>query len=282
VSAAVALLHHDRPHLELVRGGASEPPKAPPHIQPPSPGQQAFRCVDLGPRRCAAGHLQTPTTTRWTVTTGAFGVLHRQRTCLFCYRKEIHQADTRAITANASPAPRQTVYGPRGEQERITFQGNLADALALRLPPIRPEKLRPWVPRASNPGSRPRSVGPKALTRRERSELDILTAWLTYEGIYAQRPRSIEQCIEEPGPCPWVSCRLNLYLHVDEDTGIVKLSFPGKEIDELEETCAMRAALKGGMTLEEVGHLMNISPEWVRREEAGGLRKLKPYLGEDD
>lgn len=90
-----------------------------------------------------------------------------------------------------------------------------------------------------------------------------------------EHPTSRAQCVNMPRPCLFVSCRHHLYLDVNEETGSVKFNFPDKEVWELEETCALDAADRGGITLEEVGLIMNLTRERIRQLELSGLEKLK-------
>jgi DNA-directed RNA polymerase sigma subunit (sigma70/sigma32) len=71
-----------------------------------------------------------------------------------------------------------------------------------------------------------------------------------------------------------------LYLDVNEETGSIKLNFPDKEVYELEETCALDVAERGGITLEDVGILMNLTRERIRQVEALGLRKVRETIEE--
>ncbi len=89
------------------------------------------------------------------------------------------------------------------------------------------------------------------------------------------RPRTRADCINGPRPCMFVSCKHNLYLDVNPETGSIKLNFPDKEIWELEHTCALDVAEKGGITLEEVGEIMNLTRERIRQVETRGLMKLR-------
>lgn len=96
-------------------------------------------------------------------------------------------------------------------------------------------------------------------------------------------PTCRAQCVNMPRPCLYVSCRHNLYLDVNEETGSIKFNFPDKEIWELEETCALDVADRGGITLEEVGSIMNLTRERIRQLELSGLEKLKESSkGEDN
>jgi DNA-directed RNA polymerase sigma subunit (sigma70/sigma32) len=62
---------------------------------------------------------------------------------------------------------------------------------------------------------------------------------------------------------------------VNPETGSIKLNFPDKEIWELSETCALDVADRGGITLEEVGAIMNLTRERIRQVETRGLLKLR-------
>ena len=93
-----------------------------------------------------------------------------------------------------------------------------------------------------------------------------------------RRPRTRGECIQGENterPCPFVSCRHHLYLGVNERTGSIKLNFPGLEVWDLPESCALDVADRGEMTLEAVGELMNLTRERVRQLEASALEKLK-------
>ncbi|MBJ6764206.1 DNA-binding protein [Corallococcus sp. H22C18031201] len=90
-----------------------------------------------------------------------------------------------------------------------------------------------------------------------------------------ERPRTRADCVNGPRPCLFVSCKHNLYLDVNPETGSIKLNFPDKEIWELEHTCALDVAEKGGITLEEVGEIMNLTRERIRQVETRGLMKLR-------
>jgi len=93
--------------------------------------------------------------------------------------------------------------------------------------------------------------------------------------VEENRPRTRADCINGPRPCLFVSCKHNLYLDVNPETGSIKLNFPDKEIWELEHTCALDVAEKGGITLEEVGEIMNLTRERIRQVETRGLAKLR-------
>jgi hypothetical protein len=64
-------------------------------------------------------------------------------------------------------------------------------------------------------------------------------------------------------------------LDVSARTGAIKLNFPDLEVWEMNETCALDIADRGGATLEEVGAIMNLTRERIRQVEVKGLAKLQ-------
>lgn len=144
----------------------------------------------------------------------------------------------------------------------------------------------------SNPGSpaagedadsdmgrkRARTMSRKEMMRERRKAVarGELLEILEYD-----RPRTRADCISGPRPCLFVSCRYHLYLDVNPETGSVKLNFPEMEVWELHETCALDVAERGGVTLEEVGHIMNLTRERIRQVEVRGLQKLKDVQESD-
>ena len=84
-------------------------------------------------------------------------------------------------------------------------------------------------------------------------------------------------------PCPWVGCRYHLWAE-PASLGRVRVVFPDLEPWEVPATCALDMADQGGLTLEEVGHFMNLTRERVRQLEATALdeltRRLRPLVGE--
>ncbi len=93
--------------------------------------------------------------------------------------------------------------------------------------------------------------------------------------IETSRPRSRADCANGPRPCMFIACKHHLYLDVNPATGSIKLNFPDMEVWELAETCALDVADRGGITLEEVGSIMNLTRERIRQVETRGLLKLR-------
>jgi hypothetical protein len=133
---------------------------------------------------------------------------------------------------------------------------------------IRPKQLRFKWPRKCSSLPRARSITSKRLTREERKQAEVL-AFLEV-GWDANRPVTRADCEGIARPCPWVSCRYNLYLDV-ADNGSVKINFPGREPGDMPATgsCVLdvadRVAQGDTVSLEEVGKLMNLGIERVRQ-----------------
>jgi hypothetical protein len=88
------------------------------------------------------------------------------------------------------------------------------------------------------------------------------------------RPQTRDDCASVPRPCPFVSCRYNMYLDVRED-GALRFNFPDREPHEMIASCALDLASDGPRTLDLVGGLMGVSKERARQLEASGLKKVK-------
>jgi hypothetical protein len=119
---------------------------------------------------------------------------------------------------------------------------------------------------------RSKTIARKQMLRERRRMVaqGTLPEILDYE-----RPVHRSECREGVRPCLYVSCRYHLYLDVNPVTGSIKINFPDKEPWELEDTCALDVAERGGITLEEVGEIMNLTRERIRQVEVSGLDKLR-------
>jgi len=122
----------------------------------------------------------------------------------------------------------------------------------------------------------PERSGPRTINvqRLSRAELDFGRALYPDSGQHAKRPKTRAECRCTERPCPWVACIWHLYLDVDPVNGSIKLNHPDLEPWELEESCALDVAERDGLTLEDVGEILNLTREAVRRVEARGLAKL--------
>jgi hypothetical protein len=129
----------------------------------------------------------------------------------------------------------------------------------------------------------------RTISIRRLSKAELNRGKLLYPEQDYWKPQTRADCVDMERPCPYVSCKYHLYVDVHPLRGSIKVNFPDVEIWEMTETCALDVADRGGITLEEVGEIMNLTRERVRQVETAGLAKLaaiqdmarmKDYLGE--
>lgn len=118
---------------------------------------------------------------------------------------------------------------------------------------------------------------PKTMSRREmlRERRRRERAGEIIEVAEYDRPKTRADCASGPRPCLFVACKHHLYLDVNPETGSIKINFPDRDVWELDETCALDVAERGGVTLEDVGDILNLTRERVRQVEVTGLQKLR-------
>jgi hypothetical protein len=123
---------------------------------------------------------------------------------------------------------------------------------------------------------RAKTIAMKRLTKEE-----LRIGALLYPERSYWRPESRGECSNVSRPCPYVSCKYHLYIDVNPRTGSIKVNFPDREVWELEHSCALDVAEQGGITLEEVGEILNLTRERIRQVEVRGLLKLKEVGGHE-
>ena len=116
---------------------------------------------------------------------------------------------------------------------------------------------------------RSKTIAPKRLSKEEIRTRDTMVM------PDVERPAKRADCFGHQRPCPFVTCKHHLYLDVNPETGSIKLNFPDLEVWEMKETCALDVADRGGITLEEVGEILNLTRERIRQVEVRGLLRLK-------
>jgi hypothetical protein len=163
-----------------------------------------------------------------------------------------------------------------GESE-LSGEAAAAGAVPEEGPPATSRKVRR---RGRRTRMRSKTIAMKRLTKEE-----LRLGALLYPPVDEPRPAERSQCRDAPRPCPWVSCKHHLYLDVNPETGSIKLNFPDLEVWDMKETCSLDIADRNGITLEEVGEIMNLTRERIRQVEVRGLLKLKmmsPIGGDGD
>jgi Sigma-70, region 4 len=152
----------------------------------------------------------------------------------------------------------------QGGAEELTQLGEQAAPSADAPPPVSRKVRQKRRTRA-----RSKTIAPKRLTKEEIQMGQLLLM------PDVDRPANRGECKDMPRPCPFVSCKHHLYLDVNPETGSIKLNFPDLEVWEMRETCSLDVADRGGITLEEVGEILNLTRERIRQVEVRGLLKLK-------
>lgn len=150
---------------------------------------------------------------------------------------------------------------------------------ARRLPIVTDD--RPGVVRAEpcerSPRVRAHTVSVKRLSKRELER--GAAEYPEQPGRDYLRPRTFEECdsvgLGDITPCPFVSCKHHLYLDVNPRTGSIKFNFPGREVDELPATCALRVAQHGGRTLDAVAEVMALTRQRLSQLEDRILDKIR-------
>ncbi|MEM6992204.1 MAG: sigma factor-like helix-turn-helix DNA-binding protein [Myxococcota bacterium] len=124
--------------------------------------------------------------------------------------------------------------------------------------------------------ARAKTIAMKRLTKEELRIGALLYPERTY-----WRPSTRGACANVARPCPYVSCKYHLYIDVNPTTGSIKVNFPDLEVWELKHSCALDVAQQGGITLEEVGEILNLTRERIRQVEVRGLMKLREAGGDE-
>ena len=114
----------------------------------------------------------------------------------------------------------------------------------------------------------------RTISIRRLSKAELNRGRVLYPEMDYWKPTSRQECLNMERPCPYVSCKYHLYIDVHPVRGSIKINFPDLEVWEMNETCALDVADRGGITLEEVGEIMNLTRERVRQVETAGLSKL--------
>lgn len=78
-----------------------------------------------------------------------------------------------------------------------------------------------------------------------------------------------------------MSCRYNLYLNITP-AGTLMLTWPDKEPDEIEHSCALDLADGGAVTLHTVGRMLNLTRERARQLEERALAKMHDVVRAQD
>ncbi len=229
-------------------------------------------------------------------------VLPKERACSICGEmghradNQIHKTGSTAPSAGAVPAA-DAAPAPRSYLPARPPEPPAAAPAAVAGPAIEPSRPQPtrWTPANDGPvddadvmvierarqmgsvgadGRRRAATVPARATAKERRSLVVVDD----ADLDGARPRTREDCRNGPRPCPFVSCAHHLYLDVNADTGAIKFNFPHLDVWQMAETCSLDVADRGGITLEEVGNILNLTRERIRQVETKGIDRLRARL----
>lgn len=90
-----------------------------------------------------------------------------------------------------------------------------------------------------------------------------------------QRPSVRKECADVPRPCPFVSCRHNMYLDISR-RGIVQIAHPDLTPDQMDPrySCVLDIADRGAIVLDRIAEIMGLTRERVRQIEMDALRQV--------
>lgn len=174
-----------------------------------------------------------------------------------------------------TPKPRDRPINPANDAPPSPPPSYLNDEDLARLNTTGVERAREKMRVLGGGRVGPRTIAPGPLTRDERQLSELLVS------PDVDRPLARGDCEDGRGrPCPFVSCSHHLYLDVNPETGAIKLNFPHLEVWEMAETCSLDVADRGGITLEEVGAILNLTRERIRQVEVRGLERIRKHGGD--
>ena len=162
------------------------------------------------------------------------------------------------------------------DESTAAMQPAVDGSLALALEALPEDQLSDEDSEVDEKGRRKRRNRARARTIsiRRLSKAELNRGKMLYPETEYWKPTTRAECVDMERPCPFVSCKYHLYLDVHPVRGSIKVNFTDIEVWEMTETCALDIADRGGITLEEVGEIMNLTRERVRQVETAGLAKL--------
>lgn len=166
--------------------------------------------------------------------------------------------------------------GEDGDTEIAANEPQSMGALALALAEMPDEGATGDEDADTGDGRRRRRSRARAhtISIRRLSKAELNRGRMLYPETDYWKPKTRAECADMERPCPFVSCKYHLYIDVHPVRGSIKVNFTDMDVWEMTETCALDIADRGGITLEEVGEIMNLTRERVRQVETAGLGKL--------
>ena len=126
-----------------------------------------------------------------------------------------------------------------------------------------------------------RSMGTGPLTAAELAERDRINRSPRLLRVLDARPRTRAECADVPRPCPYVSCRHNLYLD-ETHGGAVKLLFPGRPPEKMPPawSCTLDIAERfevKGASFPQIAKALHVSMQRAEQIAKQGIAKLADH-----
>lgn len=135
--------------------------------------------------------------------------------------------------------------------------------------------IPPTMTREQRRPRRKREVRARTISVKRMPKREIEIGRMLFPETDHDKPRTRADCVDGPRPCPYVSCKHHLFLDVSAKTGAIKLNFPDLEVEDMDESCALDVADRGGTTLEDVGAIMNLTRERARQIQTAAIHRSK-------
>lgn len=141
--------------------------------------------------------------------------------------------------------------------------------------PPPPNRLPPEQRRMATRSRRKREVRASTISIRNMTKTELAIGRALYPEPSVPMPVSRGDCMSGPRPCPLVRCKFHLFLDVSPATHSIKLNFPDLDPEDLVHSCALDVADAGGVSLEALGAIMNLTRERARQIEVQALRRME-------
>lgn len=98
------------------------------------------------------------------------------------------------------------------------------------------------------------------------------------------RPATRGDCANVQRPCPYVSCRHNMFLDVEPGNDSIRFSGPSMQPWKVlpGASCSLDLADHGGLPLAKVGAVLGVTRERVRQIEIVALKKVLKRIPPED
>jgi len=114
--------------------------------------------------------------------------------------------------------------------------------------------------------------------RLKRGDVEYMVNLVSTDNGHS-RPRTRADCEHIPRPCPFVSCKHNMFLDATNKDRSIKLNFPDKQPCEMEESCVLDIADSTvELTYDDIARVMNLTVERSRQIEKKAIKKLLTEL----